>query len=239
MAINPNQTIDHITDHFLFDGHPISCIPFGNGHINNTFVVTTSTNKKYILQEINTNIFTDPNLLMSNMVMVTKQLKKVNKQGDTLEVIPTKTGGSYFLDATQKAWRVLNYFDDHCVFDKAPNPELAYEGAKMFGKFTNDLSVIAPEKIKAVIPNFHHMTSRLNQLETASKRTQKMVPYAQPYARDTDFQGFRSMKRLQNELKKDPPYSSNPMRGAPFSQDLDRGDGFEKDTSRKNSHMRN
>ena len=25
----------------------------------------------------------------------------------------------------------------------------------------------------------------------------------------------------------------SPMRGAPFSQDLDRGDGFEKDTSRK------
>ena len=169
MAINTNHNIDHITDHFLFDGHPISSIPFGNGHINNTFVVTTSTNKKYILQEINTNIFTDPSLLMSNMVMVTKQLKKVNKQGNTLEVIPTKTGGSYFLDATQKAWRVLNYFDDHCVFDKAPNAELAYEGAKMFGKFTNDLSVIAPEKIKAVIPNFHHMTSRLNQLEMAFK----------------------------------------------------------------------
>ena len=67
MAINPNKTINHITDHFLFDGHPVSCIPFGNGHINNTFVVTTTTNKKYILQEINTNIFTDPNLLMSNM----------------------------------------------------------------------------------------------------------------------------------------------------------------------------
>ena len=54
----------------------------------------------------------------------------MNKQGNTLEVILTKTGGSYFLDATQKAWRVLNYFDDHCVFDKAPNAELAYEGAK-------------------------------------------------------------------------------------------------------------
>ena len=76
MAINTNHNIDHITDHFLFDGHPISSIPFGNGHINNTLLVTTSTNKKYILQEINTNIFTDPSLLMSNMVMVTKQLKK-------------------------------------------------------------------------------------------------------------------------------------------------------------------
>ena len=73
MVINTNQTIDHITSHFLFDGNPVSCIPFGNGHINNTFVVTTSTNKKYILQEINTNIFTDPNLLMSNMVMVRRE----------------------------------------------------------------------------------------------------------------------------------------------------------------------
>jgi hypothetical protein len=174
MAINTNQSIDHITSHFLFDGLPSSCLPFGNGHINNTFVVTTSTNKKYILQEINTNIFTNPSLLMSNMVMVTKQLKKMTKQGNALEVIPTKTGASYFMDANKKAWRVLNYFDNHSVYDKAPNHELAYEGAKMFGKFTNDLSVIAPEKIKAVIPNFHHMTTRLNQLESALKNAEPL-----------------------------------------------------------------
>ena len=39
----------------------------------------------------------------------------------------------------------------------------------MFGKFTNDLSALAPEKIQTVIPNFHHMTKRLDQLEMAFK----------------------------------------------------------------------
>ena len=39
----------------------------------------------------------------------------------------------------------------------------------MFGKFTNDLSVIGSEKIQTVIPNFHHMTKCLNQLEMALK----------------------------------------------------------------------
>ena len=38
------------------------------------------------------------------------------------------------------------------------------------------------------------------------------------------------MERLPNELKKGGGVRS-PMRGTPFSQDSDRGDGFEKDTS--------
>ena len=41
------------------------------------------------------------------------------------------------------------------------------------------------------------------------------------------------MERDRNELKKGHPMR-NPMRGTPFSQDLDRGDGFESDTSRNN-----
>ena len=64
-----------------------------------------------------------------------------------------------------------------------------------------------------------------------SKRAHKGVPCAQPYAPGTDFQGFRSWSGFQTSSKKGGVRS--PMRGTPFSQDLDRGDGFEKDTSRK------
>ncbi len=171
MAIKDLLTTEKIIGQFLLDGQPVSCTPFGNGHINSTYVVSTTTNKKYILQEINTAIFTDPISLMSNITKVSQQLKKVNEFDNCLEVIKTKSGDSFFLEsAAKKAWRILNYFDDHYVYDTAPNAELAYEGARMFGKFTADLSHLSPDEIHEIIPGFHNMSLRLQLLKTATKK---------------------------------------------------------------------
>ena len=63
-----------------------------------------------------------------------------------------------------------------------------------------------------------------------SKRAHKGCVCAQPYALGTDFQGFKSWSGFQTSSKKGGGVRS-PMRGTPFSQDLDRGDGFKKDTT--------
>ena len=46
------------------------CEPYGNGHINDTFLVVAD--KRYILQRMNTSIFTKPVELMENIVGVTE-----------------------------------------------------------------------------------------------------------------------------------------------------------------------
>ena len=66
--------------------------PYGNGHINDTFLVTP---KKYILQRINISIFKNPDELMDNIENVTAFLKKKiiaaggNPERETLTVIPS------------------------------------------------------------------------------------------------------------------------------------------------------
>ena len=45
---------------FSLDGTPISCEPFGHGHINNTFKICTDTGKEYVLQRINKYVFKTP-----------------------------------------------------------------------------------------------------------------------------------------------------------------------------------
>ena len=47
------QIID-IANMFDIEGEAISYSPIGNGHINSTFVVNTTTDYKYIIQKINT-----------------------------------------------------------------------------------------------------------------------------------------------------------------------------------------
>ena len=75
---------------------PSYCEPYGSGHINDTFLVVAE--KRYILQRMNTNIFTRPVELMENIVGVTEHIRKKTAAfgGDvarcSLTVVPTLDG---------------------------------------------------------------------------------------------------------------------------------------------------
>ena len=59
-----------------------------------------------------------------------------------------------------------------------------------------------------------------------------LYPVRDPMRGTTDFQGFRSYSGVETSLRGGSPVV-NPMRGTPFPQDLDRGDGLERNASRK------
>lgn len=71
---------NEIVKAFLFDGDFIYAEPFGCGHINATYAVyfrrETKPPVRYILQAVNTTIFTDPQGLMENIQGVTSHLRK-------------------------------------------------------------------------------------------------------------------------------------------------------------------
>ena len=78
----------------------ITHTPYGEGHINNTNLVTVTGKdiRRYILQRINTDIFTDPSALMENICGVTSYLKEIiaKRGGDTtretMTVVYTRFG---------------------------------------------------------------------------------------------------------------------------------------------------
>ena len=91
--------IEQILDKFNIEGKLIDYKKNNSGNINKTYVATFAredgTEKKYLIQKINTKVFTEPFKLMKNIEGVTKYLKKeMIKEGDTdhqvLEVIRTK-----------------------------------------------------------------------------------------------------------------------------------------------------
>lgn len=69
-------------------GGPMVCDPhhYGEGHINDTFVVWRANHtKRFILQRINTDTFTDPAGLMENICGVTRHLRtKIQAEGGDL-----------------------------------------------------------------------------------------------------------------------------------------------------------
>ena len=99
------RNMDEIASKFQMEGEVAEIIPFGSGHINDTFRITCSLegggSKKYILQKMNDSIFKNPKQLMENVMNVTAFLRKkiMAANGDpdreTLNVIPTKDGENY------------------------------------------------------------------------------------------------------------------------------------------------
>ena len=93
-----------------------------NGHINATYVIACEGNDgkqiRYILQTINTKIFTDPVSLMENIKNVTDYLKNIIRENggdvnrETLTCIETVDGLIYHVDDQNRYWRMYNYIED-------------------------------------------------------------------------------------------------------------------------------
>ena len=108
---------------------------YGNGHINDTFCVVLENGRRYILQRINTGIFTDPAGLMENICGVTAFLrKKIEAAGgdperETMNVVPTAAGALILYALWNLAMGVRDRrrkkFEAHPEVD--PNPTTAPE----------------------------------------------------------------------------------------------------------------
>ena len=76
--------------HFQYEGRLIQDVPFGNGHINDTYLLTFEVKRmgilKVILQKMNKNVFKNPVELMENILGVTSYLReKIIKKGGRLQ----------------------------------------------------------------------------------------------------------------------------------------------------------
>ena len=79
---------------FQIKGEVLSCELYGNGHINDTFLVVCDVNgnlRRYILQRMNHEIFTKPVELMENIQKVTafleKEIEKLEQKKKEIETI--------------------------------------------------------------------------------------------------------------------------------------------------------
>ena len=64
----------NVAQQFCLKGEVTEICPYGEGHINLTLLVTT-TEKRYIMQKMNTRVFNDPDSLMANICGVTEHLR--------------------------------------------------------------------------------------------------------------------------------------------------------------------
>ena len=152
---------------FRITGKPISCIPYGHGHINHTFLVTTDTENVYILQRINKYVFKDPVKVMANASAVTNYIgARIDDPRQVLHFIPSLRGKYYHRDDQGEFWRMYDYAEGFCL-DAPESPEDFYQSALAFGNFQHLLSDFPADTLYETIPEFHNTVDRFRQLKEA------------------------------------------------------------------------
>ena len=154
----------NIAEQFALEGDLISIEPYGEGHINLTLLVTTSK-KRYILQKMNTRVFTKPAELMNNIVNVTEHLK--NKNQETLSVVPTKDGKSFILG--ENCFRVYDFIENSVTYQTVADSKVFYNSGKAFGDFQNSLADFDASILNETIAAFHNTPKRFNDFKNALK----------------------------------------------------------------------
>ena len=85
-----------------------------------------------------------------------------------LRFIPTHEGKTYHRDAEGQCWRVSVFIPNAVTLDEV-NEETSYQAGRAFGEFEQMLSDL-PEPLGCVIPDFHNMEFRMEQLRKAVKQ---------------------------------------------------------------------
>lgn len=148
-----------------------------DGHINNTFALEFENEygktAKYLIQEINTYVFKDPDALMNNIVSVTNYLHDVivrnggDPDREALRVYFTKDNMPYYRSKDGKCWRCYNFISNAHSCQTVDCAETFAKAAKAFGNFQRLLADYPGETLAETIPNFHNTASRFADFKKA------------------------------------------------------------------------
>ncbi len=170
-----NSEYSSILQQFPFDGSFIKLDTIDEGHINTTLKAEFS-GAKYIIQKINTVVFTKPDELMSNIFAATEYIKhNLSAQGidpsrRTLNFLKTNDGKMYYRDDDGNCWRSYVYIDNCYTLSENCSAEEIFEAARAFGEFQNMLSGFDGSKLYESIENFHNTPVRFKAfLEAVEK----------------------------------------------------------------------
>ena len=160
-----------IVSRFATEGTVADIRPLGNGLINDTYKVSTkeADAPDYVLQRVNTTVFTDVDMLMDNIAAVTRHIRKTLEAANVTDIdrkvlrfIAADGGELYHREADGTVWRMMVFIPNAKTYE-AVTPEYSYFAGNAFGHF-EDMLVDIPEKLGEVIPDFHNMEFRMKQL---------------------------------------------------------------------------
>ncbi len=172
------NTIREICSHFEVKGTVNGYSTLKSGNINKTYAVYTvdefGKNRSYLLQQINANVFSNPNTITHNIEQVTSYIfEKLGDEDDKKRLVermfPTKDGEFLYIDKSGDYWRLMSYIYDSICVNLADAQILENTGVA-FGRFLANLNDFPIELLEETIKDFHNTPKRVRDLKDAYEK---------------------------------------------------------------------
>ncbi|MBK8846246.1 MAG: phosphotransferase [Bacteroidetes bacterium] len=139
------------------------------GLINSTYkIYSIGGGNSYLLQQINTNIFTEPERISRNVAIISNYLKHHFPDYLFGHFIPSKTGNTLVVD-NGNTWRMQPFFENTYSINTIQTVEQAELTAYEFARFSAMLSNLDSSTLTPAIHDFHNLELRWNQFLAALK----------------------------------------------------------------------
>ncbi len=188
------EELREIVSKFVIYGDFLVAVPFGSGHINDTYQLTFDqggVRLHYALQRINHQVFAHPEQVMENMDRVTRHLlnrihaSHIETRKRTLRLLRTYENTPCVQDARGNYWRAYVFVENARSYDVLETPNQAYRAAEAFGDFQCNLVDLPGPRLHETIPDFHNTPKRLERLKQAFREDK--VGRARSVRREFDF----------------------------------------------------
>jgi Ser/Thr protein kinase RdoA (MazF antagonist) len=154
-----------VAERFTPQGQIIDLREYGQGNVNDTFLVTVkgAAEPHFILQRLNLHVFRQPELVMGNLRVVgdhvARRLARApisrGRRFELPRVLYARDGRDHFIDPGGSFWRALSFIEAAETFDTIKDTGQAHEVGCALGMFHTLLSDLAPEHLSDTLPGFH------------------------------------------------------------------------------------
>lgn len=137
---------------------------FSEGLIHHTYKVQSADDRAVVLQAINTHVFQQPEIIISNYRTLYTHL---HKERFTIPApIACISGDWLWKDETRKYWRAQEFIPNS-YSEKSVTPDKAFQAAECFARFAKTLASLESGTIQETINHFHDLRFRYQQLQKA------------------------------------------------------------------------
>ena len=160
-----------IAQQFASSGQVNEVSEFGNGNINDTYLVTTDAIEEnhFVLQRINTHVFRQPRLIMQNMRAFTEHMRRrASDEGHPWKmprVLTSQAGEDFYLDTDGNFWRAISFIHGAQSFDIIKDIRHAREVGHALGMFQDLISDLPINRLADTLEGFHIMPRYLQNFD--------------------------------------------------------------------------
>jgi hypothetical protein len=162
-----------------FTGQPIAQIePLGNGHIHQTYLVRLIGDAgELVLQRVNTDVFSNLDAVMQNIVRVTNHVRaRLEREGARdldrriLSLRLTVAGKTHHEDPRLGTYRMFGYVARSVTLQRLEAPEQGLEAGRICAELARLLDDLPPALLHTTLPDFHATDKRFDALGAAIER---------------------------------------------------------------------